>query len=79
VTWHGFALNVRTDLAFFDLIVPCGIQNVQMTSIARETGREDLTLVEALPDVADALGATFGREVDWQPWEWLGLGDRAGG
>jgi lipoyl(octanoyl) transferase len=38
VTWHGFALNVTTDLAYFDLIVPCGIAGVQMTSIERETG-----------------------------------------
>ena len=38
VTWHGFALNVTTDLSFFDLIVPCGIDGVVMTSIARELG-----------------------------------------
>ena len=38
VTSHGFALNVSTDLSFFDLIVPCGIAGVEMTSIARETG-----------------------------------------
>lgn len=36
VTWHGFALNVSTDLSYFDLIVPCGIPNVAMTSIQRE-------------------------------------------
>ena len=36
VTWHGFALNVTTDLAYFDLIVPCGIAAVEMTSVARE-------------------------------------------
>jgi lipoate-protein ligase B len=36
VTWHGFALNVSTDLSYFDLIVPCGIPNVTMTSIQRE-------------------------------------------
>lgn len=36
VTWHGFALNVSTDLTLFDLIVPCGISQVQMTSVCRE-------------------------------------------
>lgn len=40
VTWHGFALNVTTDLSYFDLIVPCGIDGVQMTSMARELGAQ---------------------------------------
>jgi lipoyl(octanoyl) transferase len=38
VTWHGFALNVETDLSYFDFIVPCGINGVEMTSMARELG-----------------------------------------
>ena len=41
VTFHGFALNVSTDLSYFDLIVPCGIKDVIMTSISRELGRDD--------------------------------------
>ena len=40
ITMHGFALNVCGDLAPFDQIVPCGIANVTMTSIEKETGRE---------------------------------------
>ncbi len=40
ITMHGFALNVCGDLSPFDQIVPCGIANVAMTSIEKETGRE---------------------------------------
>ena len=39
VTWHGFALNVTTDLAQFERIVPCGIPDVEMTSVERERGK----------------------------------------
>ena len=59
VTWHGFALNVVTDLSFFDLIVPCGIDGVVMTSMARETGRADLSLDEVEEPVARAFGEVF--------------------
>jgi lipoyl(octanoyl) transferase len=40
ITMHGFALNVCGDLSPFDQIVPCGIANVTMTSIEKETGRK---------------------------------------
>ncbi len=39
ITMHGFALNVCGDLSPFDHIVPCGINNVMMTSMEKETGR----------------------------------------
>lgn len=63
VTWHGFALNVTTDLSAFDLIVPCGIPNVVMTSVARELEdrgprTED---AERPARVCDAVVAAFAR------------------
>jgi lipoate-protein ligase B len=38
VTYHGFALNVTLDLAAFEAIVPCGLHDVEMTSVAVELG-----------------------------------------
>ncbi|RYG44822.1 MAG: lipoyl(octanoyl) transferase LipB [Chitinophagaceae bacterium] len=38
VTMHGFALNVNTDLSYFDNIIPCGIKDKQVTSIEKELG-----------------------------------------
>jgi lipoyl(octanoyl) transferase len=40
ITMHGFAFNVNTDLQYFDGIVPCGIKNKQVTSLAHELGRQ---------------------------------------
>jgi len=59
VTWHGFALNVSTDLSWFELMVPCGIAGVSMTSIERETG-------ESLPleVVADRVLSSFSEVFD---------------
>ena len=67
VTWHGFALNVTTDLSYFDLIVPCGIAAVEMTSAAREigTGADDHVLLERTvrDHVASAFGEVFSLEL----------------
>lgn len=47
ITMHGFALNVNTDLEYFNLIIPCGIQNKQVTTMQKELGKEiDMKVVE---------------------------------
>jgi lipoate-protein ligase B len=61
VTFHGFALNVSLDLAGFDVIVPCGLQGVEMTSVARESGTTAPALDErARAAVADTFRRAFG-------------------
>ncbi len=46
ITMHGFAFNVNTDLSYFNHIIPCGIQNKQVTSLQKELGRE-ISMTEA--------------------------------
>jgi lipoate-protein ligase B len=58
VTLHGFALNVTTDLAYFDAIVPCGIEGCQMTSIAA-LGHPEATVAAFADTLERAFAATF--------------------
>lgn len=64
VTFHGFALNVNTDLSYFDLIVPCGIRDVVMTSVARELERSDPSVLweETRQAVIEGMGTAFELE-----------------
>ena len=64
VTFHGFALNVGTDLRAFEAIVPCGIEGVVMTSVAAECGRTDAAELwgETREAVVTAFGKVFGYE-----------------
>lgn len=59
VTMHGFAFNVNTDLGFFDYIIPCGIRNKQVTSLARELGY-NLPLEEVKAAVKQEFLEIFG-------------------
>ena len=62
VTTHGFAVNVRNDLEPFGWVVPCGLPDVQMTSVAQESGDRGDAGFAALTDrVADALAAQHGQ------------------
>jgi lipoate-protein ligase B len=57
VTYHGVALNVTTDLSFFDLIVPCGLNGLTTTSLELELGT-----APAMADVAARAAAFFGED-----------------
>lgn len=64
VTSHGLALNVTTDLSFFNLIIPCGITSKPVTSMAKELGQ-----VPSMEEVANAVsrqfGQVFGSQILW--------------
>jgi len=60
VTMHGFALNVSPDLTAFGQIVPCGIDDAAVTSMARELGRE-ISIPEVASIVEKAITAALGK------------------
>jgi lipoyl(octanoyl) transferase len=62
VTSHGFAMNVNTDLRYFDWIVPCGLRGKGVTSLANLLGHP-LKMEEVTERVVEHFGAVFGLEV----------------
>jgi lipoyl(octanoyl) transferase len=64
VTSHGFALNVNTDLSYFDLIIPCGITDKPVTSMQKELGKE-VSLQDVAHAAARNFGTVFSSQVLW--------------
>jgi lipoyl(octanoyl) transferase len=64
VTSHGIALNVSTDLSFFNLIVPCGIESKPVTSMQKELNRE-IALQEVAHAISRNFGSVFGSQILW--------------
>jgi lipoyl(octanoyl) transferase len=63
VTSHGFAFNVNTDLRFFEWIVPCGLRDKGVTSLAKLRGRP-VDMARATSLVIEQFGKVFGMTMD---------------
>ena len=63
VTMHGFAFNVNTDLNYFKNIVPCGIDDKDVTSMQRELGRE-LNLIEVKKILKQHISVLFEMDLE---------------
>jgi len=64
VTSHGFALNVNTDLSYFDLIIPCGIRSKRVTSMQRELNR-NVDLNAVAQSISRNFGTVFQSQMLW--------------
>jgi len=64
VTSHGFALNVNTDLSYFNLIIPCGITTKPVTSMQKELGRP-LDLNTVAESISRNFGTVFQSQILW--------------
>ncbi|WP_185858769.1 lipoyl(octanoyl) transferase LipB [Blattabacterium cuenoti] len=62
VTMHGFALNVNTDLRYFDHIIPCGIYNQEVTSLKKELKKNDISFQEVKQMVKKSFQEIFDVE-----------------
>ncbi len=59
VTMHGFALNVNADLGYFDLMIPCGIEDKAVTSLNIELGKKEVSLKEVQEKLLDNFEKLF--------------------
>ncbi len=64
ITSHGFALNVTTDLSYFDRIVPCGLEGGGVTSLERLLGRR-VEISDVVDETAGAFGEVFDASITW--------------
>src|SRR5208337_17386 len=62
ITQHGFALNVNTDLSYFNRIVPCGIKDKAVTTLARIIGRA-VHPADVATILVEAFGTVLGKEM----------------
>ena len=62
ITSHGFALNVATDLSYFDTIVPCGLHDREVTSLSECLGRP-VEVSDVVDPILLAIGEVFDREI----------------
>jgi lipoyl(octanoyl) transferase len=62
MTMHGIGFNICTDLNYFNHIIPCGIQNKDVTSLEKEISRT-VTVEEVIPIILDELQQLFGFEI----------------
>ena len=64
VTYHGFALNVNTDLTYFEKIKPCGFESAIMTSMRKELGRENVDMSEVKKLILEAASERLQLEFE---------------
>ncbi|RDY59239.1 lipoyl(octanoyl) transferase LipB [Flagellimonas nanhaiensis] len=69
VTMHGFALNINTDLGYFDLMIPCGIKDKAVTSLNVELGKQEVDMEEVKQKLLKHFQVLFEAELTSQKSE----------